>query len=167
MPKFSVPAGCRDAMTTLHNAHTERYNRVKSRLQQMHANSLDDHKLINAFLDTHHVLQGAVDHALQRGDLPDPVRDHLMGARTHANDVHSSLIGKLETVKTVNPETGLERRTQELVTRRGAGIGRKIGPEGVPVGRSQAGQRVNPTEFLRTEVIPSIQRRWTKGRRYR
>lgn len=29
MPKFSVPAGCRDAMTALNAAHTERYNKLK------------------------------------------------------------------------------------------------------------------------------------------
>ena len=68
MPKFSVPAGCRDAMTALHNAHTERYGRIKNRLQQMHVAQKEDHRIIGAFMDTHNVLHGAVQKALKTCD---------------------------------------------------------------------------------------------------
>lgn len=125
--KFAVPAGCRDAMTDLHNAHTERYNKIKTQLQQMHVNQKEDHRLIGAFMDTHHVLHGAVQQALKHGsDMPETVRDRLEAASTHAEDVHSSLVRG----------------------RRGSGIGRAVTPGGKAVGGRMAGRIVDPQTHL-------------------
>lgn len=141
MPKFSVPAGCRDAMTALHNAHTERYGRIKNRLQQMHVAQKEDHRVIGAFMDTHNVLHGAVQKALKAdNDMPDTVRDSLQAASVHAGDVHSSLVKGS----------------------RGSGIGRAVTPGGKPVGGKMAGQKVDPQTHL-LKVISDIRTRYGKN----
>jgi hypothetical protein len=130
MAKFAVPAGCRDAMTNLHNAHTERYNRIKTRLTQARVDAKEGDRLVGAFMDTHNVLHGAVQKALStKGtEMPDSVRDALQAASVHAGDVHSSLVKG----------------------RRGAGIGRES-VAGKPVGTKMAGQKVDPqTHLLKT-----------------
>jgi len=125
---FTVPAGCRQAMTDLHAAHSERYTKVLDKLQQMHSAQKQDHKLIAAFMDTHNVLHGAVQHALDTDvEMPDSVRNKLHAASVHAGDIHSSLVkGK-----------------------RGPNVGRKV-VEGRPVGKSMAGRFVDPEKYLET-----------------
>lgn len=140
MAKFSVPAGCRDAMTALHNAHTERYGRIKNRLQKMHVAQKEDHRMIDAFMDTHSVLHGAVQKALKRGKMTDTVKDSLHAASIHAGDVHSSLIRG----------------------RRGPGIGRAVTPGGQPVGEKMAGQKVDPQTHL-LKIISDIRTRYGKN----
>ena len=127
--KFALPAGCRDAMTDLHNAHEDRYNKIKTRLQQMHVNQKEDHRLIGAFMDTHNVLHSAVSRLLNHSSssrIPDNLHTDLRAAAIHAGDVHSSLIKG----------------------NRGAGIGRARLPSGTPHGRPMAGQKVDPQTHL-------------------
>lgn len=136
---FSVPTGCRQAMTDLHSAHTERYNKVLSRLQQMHTNQKQDHQIIAAFMDTHNTLRGAVQHALNTDvEMPDSVRDRLHAASVHAGDVHSSLVKG----------------------QRGPGVGRKV-VEGKPVGRPMAGRFVDPEKHLET-ITQERRKRYTR-----
>jgi len=127
--KFAVPAGCRDAMTDLHNAHEDRYNKIKTRLQQMHVNQKEDHRLIGAFMDTHHVLHGAVERLLKHSSskrIPNHLHTDLTAAAIHAGDVHSSLV----------------------YGRRGPGVGRAKLPSGTPYGRSMDGRMVDPQTHL-------------------
>lgn len=138
MPTFSVPAGCRQAMTDLHKAHTDRFQRVKNSLNQMKVNQKEDHRLIAAFMDTHNVLHGAVKSALESGgeELDDKVRDKLQTASTHATDIHSSLVRG----------------------RRGKGTGR-ASVAGKPVGTPMAGRKVDPQTHL-LKVISDIRTRY-------
>lgn len=159
MPEFSVPSGCRQAMTSLHNAHNERYNRVLNRLQQMHINQKEDHRLISAFVDTHHVLHGAVKNALKHSgeDMPDSVKSDLEAASTHAADVHSSLIGKTaKTGKTWTDPTGKKVEMTTTVQRRGAGIGREMTPGGKPVGSKMAGNIVGDPQTHLHKIMAQI-----------
>jgi hypothetical protein len=138
MPTFSVPSGCRDAMTKLHNAHSERYNKVVNRLKDMHANQKEDHKMIAAFMDTHRTLHGAVGKALAHSssdEMPDTVRNALETAHTHTGDVYSSLV-----------------RGQ-----RGPGVGRKV-VEDKPVGKKLAGQKVDPQKHLNQTIMDITKR---------
>ena len=138
MPTFSVPAGCRQAMTDLHKAHTDRYSRITHKINQMKVNQKEDHRLIAAFMDTHNVLHGAVEKALKSSDaeMPSTVRDSLEAASTHASDIRTSLIKG----------------------HRGAGIGR-ASVAGKPVGPKLAGKRVDPQTHL-LKVIDDIRQRF-------
>ena len=129
MPTFSVPSGCRQAMTDLHQAHSERFNKVVDKLKQMKVNQKEDHKLVAAFMDTHNVLRGALGKAMKHSEeMPDNVQQHIQAAATHADDVHSSLVSG----------------------RRAAGVGRRT-VAGEPVGTKMAGQKVDPqTHLLKT-----------------
>jgi hypothetical protein len=140
MAKFSVPAGCRDAMTNLHNAHNERYNRIKTKLTQARVDAKESDRLIGAYMDTHNVLHGAVQKALSAKvtEMPDTVRDTLHAASVHAGDVHSSL----------------------TKGQRGADIGRQT-VAGKPVGSKMAGQKVDPQTHL-LKVISDIRTRHGK-----
>ena len=137
MPTFSVPTGCRQAMTDLHQAHSERFNKVVNKLkqthkelktstrklQQMHVNQKEDHRLIGAFMDTHNVLRGALGKAMKHSEeLPDSVQTHLQAAAIHADDVHSTLVkgrrGPGIKEKSPNTKTGSVRVS-----------GRKVDPQ--------------------------------------
>jgi ribosome assembly protein YihI (activator of Der GTPase) len=137
MATFSVPSGCRQAMTDLHQAHSERFNKVVDKLKQMKVNQKEDHKLVAAFMDTHNVLRGALGKAMKHSEeMPDNVQQHLQAAAIHADDTHSSLISG----------------------RRGAGIGSRT-VAGKPVGAKMAGQKVDPqTHLLKT--IDDIRERY-------
>lgn len=137
MPTFSVPAGCRQAMTDLHKAHSERFGRVMNKLNQMKVNQKEDHRLIGAFMDTHNVLRGALGKAMKHtAEMPEPVQQHLQAAATHADDIHSSLVKG----------------------HRGAGIGRAT-VAGKPVGGKMAGRKVDPQTHL-LKVIDDIRQRY-------
>lgn len=89
MPEFSVPSGCREAMTNLHKAHTERYaklkgiaggyadkfNKLKKFTNNLHAahtkrydkvvgrmksNQLESDKVLRSYMDTHATLHQTV-----------------------------------------------------------------------------------------------------------
>lgn len=138
MPTFSVPSGCRDAMTKLHTAHSERYNKVVNKLKTMHVDQKEDHKLIATFMDTHRTLHGAIGKALadKGGQMSDSARNELETAHTHTADVYSSLIKG----------------------HRGSGVGRKV-VEGKPVGKKMAGRKVNPQAHL-NQIISDITTRF-------
>jgi hypothetical protein len=137
MPTFSVPSGCRQAMTDLHQAHSERFNKVVDKLKQMKVNQKEDHKLVAAFMDTHNVLRGALNTAMKHTEnAPEPVQHKLQAAAIHADDVHSSLVRG----------------------HRGAGVGR-ASVAGKPVGGKMAGRKVDPqTHLLKT--IDDIRERY-------
>lgn len=140
--KFAVPAGCRDAMTDLHNAHEDRYNKIKTRLKKMKDNEIEDHKLIGAFMDTHHVLHGAVERLLKHSSskrIPNHLHTDLTAAAIHAGDVHSSLV----------------------YGRRGPGVGRARLPDGTPYGRKMANQFKAPQDALK-DITDGIKIRYGK-----
>ena len=137
MPTFSVPAGCRQAMTSLHQAHTERFNKVVHKLNQMKVNQKEDHRLIGAFMDTHNVLRGALHTAMKHSEeMSEPVQHHLQAAAIHADDIHSSLVKG----------------------HRGAGVGSAT-VAGKPVGGKLAGRKVDPQTHL-LKVIDDIRHRY-------
>lgn len=137
---FKVPAGCREAMTTLHTAHTERFNRVVHKLKQMKVNQLEDHRLIGAFMDTHAVLRGALDTAMKHGKkMPDHVKDYLNAAAIHADDVHSSTVHNQrgagvgnESRHFVEPQSHLMRIIDDIRRRRETPAERKRDEGEVP-----------------------------------
>lgn len=139
MPTFSVPAGCRQAMTDLHKAHSERFDRVKNTINQMKVNQKEDHRLIAAFMDTHNVMRNAIQHTLKNnGDvISDTSKSGLEAAKTHGDDISSSLIRG----------------------HRGAGIGRATVSPGKPVGKPMAGRKVDPQTHL-LKVISDIRSRY-------
>ena len=141
MPEFKVPAGCRQAMTNLHSAHTDRFNKVVHKLKQMKVNQKEDHKLVAAFMDTHNVLRGALKTAIKHTeDAPETVQNTLNAAAIHADDVHSSLVGG----------------------RRGSGVGSAT-VSGKPIGGKMAGRKVDPQTHL-LKVIDDIRHRYPEPR---
>ena len=123
MPTFSVPAGCRDAMTKLHTAHSERFNKVVSRLKQAHTDNRESDQMLGAYMDTHRMLHTTINNLLdshRRGEqkIAAPDLKDLKVASKKAADVHSSLTRGIRTdgrSTTIMEPTGhLERITKNL-----------------------------------------------------
>jgi len=161
MPTFSVPSGCRQAMTDLHQAHSERFNKVVHKLNQMKVNQKEDHALVAAFMDTHNVLRGALDKAMKHSEKMAAFMDtHIVRrgalgkAMKHSKKMTDSVQQDLEAAKIHADDT-----TSSLISgRRGAGIGRRT-VAGKPVGKKMAGQFVDPqTHLLKT--IDDIRERY-------
>lgn len=128
MPTFSVPAGCRQAMTNLHKAHTERYNRVVDRMK---SNQLESDKILRSYMDTHATLHQTVknlitDHEKGTEQLSGNTVKTLKRASDYAQDVHSSLTrgvrsGEKQRLTSMSPSGHLER-IQKVINKKESAI---------------------------------------------
>ena len=147
MPTFSVPAGCRDAMTKLHTAHSERFNKVVSRLKQAHTDNRESDQMLGAYMDTHRMLHTTINNLLdshKRGEqkIAAPDLKDLKDASKKAADVHSSLTRGIRT----EPSTTIMEPTGHL-----ARITKNIRKSNKAINPVSLGGKIKDEAFVRKQ----------------